>query len=200
MVKVRALAAAGAKLVVVVNHDGVDGIDNANDLVTMTALDAAKDIVIPAIFVNFLVGATVDRMHAEQGNRVVHPTAVVNRTGMSGMDQTDERAALMQTLPGMRQVVSPFRQYGKAFDGTQHAVADSPMRPVPPQKEALNVILNRGVFDRQVKTLSVVADLHGGLYEPGKICTPTRTAVQEREAALCIGGRLPDICPATDGL
>lgn len=169
-VKVRALQAAGAKLVVVVNHDGVDGIDNANDLVTMTALDAAKDIVIPAIFVNFLVGAEIDRVNAAQGNRPVYPTAVVNRTGMSGMDKTDERAALMQMLPGMRQVVSPFRQYSKTFDGSQHAVG-SPMLPVLPQKEALSVVLNRGVFDGQVKGLSVVTDLHGGLYEPGKICT-----------------------------
>ena len=36
---------------VVVNHDGKDGIDDVNKLVTMTAMDAAKDIKVPAIFV-----------------------------------------------------------------------------------------------------------------------------------------------------
>ena len=76
----------------------------------------------------------------------------------------------MQMLPGMRQVVSPFRQYGKNFDGTQHAIG-SAARFLPPQKETLNVVLNRGAFDGQIRGLSIVADLHGGLYEPGKICT-----------------------------
>ena len=106
-------------------------------------------------------------MHAV---REAYPTAVVNRTGESGLDKTDERAALMQMLPGMRQVVSPFRQYGKRFDGTQHAVG-SAVRILPPRKENLNVVLNRGAFDGQIRGLSIVADLHGGLYEPGKICT-----------------------------
>jgi hypothetical protein len=49
--KVRALQAAGARLVVIVNHDGRAGVDDANELVTMTAVDAAKDIKIPAVFV-----------------------------------------------------------------------------------------------------------------------------------------------------
>lgn len=76
----------------------------------------------------------------------------------------------MQMLPGMREVVSPFRQYGESFDGTQHTVGLA-TRFLPPQKESLSVVLNRGAFDRQIKRLSFVVDVHGGLYEPGKMCT-----------------------------
>ena len=86
--KVRALQAAGARLVVVVNNDGVDGVDDPNRLVTMTALDAAKDIVIPAIFVvsslhtwpvvstiSLTVGSPVTELPRRSRNRSCVPRA-----------------------------------------------------------------------------------------------------------------------------
>ena len=121
------------------------------------------------------VGTVIDGVYPAgaaftQGHGSSIPTAVVNRTGESAIDNAGDRSALMQMLPGMRQVVSPFRHMATTFDGTQHAVGRA-ARLLPPKKDVLSVVLNRGVYDKQIKGLSVVADTHGGLYEPGSTCT-----------------------------
>ena len=95
----------------------------------------------------------------------------VNRTGESAMEDKQERNSLMQMLPGMRQVVSPFRHMAETFDNSQFAVGLHLPKHLPPRKDVLSVVLNRGVYDKQIKGLSVVADTHGGLYEPGATCT-----------------------------
>jgi hypothetical protein len=137
--KVRVLQAAGAALVIVVSHDGRAGVDDANELVTMTSIDAAKDVKIPSIFVTKHTGTVIDRVYA---NGAVF--AVVNRTGESAIEDTQERKSLMQMLPGMRQVVSPFRHMAETFDGSQHAVGAQLPKHLPPRKDVLSVVLNRG--------------------------------------------------------
>ena len=166
--KVRTLQRAGATLVVVVNDEasGSAGADDPDELVTMTSVDAAKDVTIPSIFVTYSTGLVIDKVIG-----LARPRAVVNRTGESSIEAED-RATMMQMLPGMREVVSPFRHLAATFDGSQHAAPPLPVAaPRAPRKQVLSVVLNRGVYDEQIGALGLVTDTRGGLYEPGSTCT-----------------------------
>jgi hypothetical protein len=168
--KLRSLQAAGAAAVIVANHEGNKNLDDEKDLITMTALDDAEDIQIPSLFVTRFAGEKLIAVLDAQQNR---PHVVINATGLADNEDDEKRAKLLQTLPGMRELVSPFRRLSGTFDNTQHDVGPNYSgQELPTRREVLSVVINRKVYETLARDgAGVVSDSHAGLYEPGRTCT-----------------------------
>jgi hypothetical protein len=174
--KIRRMQAHGAIAVVIVNSEGSDEADNDEELVTMTAMDEAKDINIPSLFVTKYLGDQISATIDSGAGVFVR----IDREGEMVNDD-DERAALLQTLPGMRELVSPFRRMSPTYDRTQHDIGPhffgaggkgAAPPPPPPRKEVLSVVLARKVYEGLAgEGAGVISDSHSGLYEPGARCT-----------------------------